>query len=208
VISDYITLQIIASFLISYVVFAWLIIRLYKNFLHSVNRENKLKIFKIDKNIFPSLDSLLSQIKPPFIFEIAVHQIGREVNYYIHLPGKSNLNLRRVPVRDFDLYYSSGTHVGFYIKTRDGENKIDFRNIDFSKVNEIGESSLFQIIVNKDKKISARVFVSAPTPYQANEIIYSIKPAFKDFKVVESDNADFINSINARRFNHKESLFN
>ncbi|KKW09625.1 MAG: hypothetical protein UY47_C0008G0001, partial [Parcubacteria group bacterium GW2011_GWB1_49_7] len=90
-----------------------------------------------------SVRDFIQSIRPPFTFEIAVHQIGKRVNYYLVMPRKRAQSLVGLggisEAQDYALFHPGGEHVGLYLKGDSQWPKVDLSKIDFSKVNEVGE---------------------------------------------------------------------
>jgi len=155
----------------------------------------------------------INSITPPFTFEIAIHHLGKEVNYYVILPRKraGELTLREgmSETDDYNLFHHGGEHLGAYLKGGEACPIVDVEKIDFSKVNEVGEGVVIQMIFGRKwaRELSAnfRILVSAPSNYQAKEILSAIKPSFPGFNLIESRGDDFINRVNFREYDAKQS---
>ena len=81
--------------------------------------------------------------------------------------------------------------------------------LDISRVNEIGEACVIQFIFQEayeEKQMNFRILASAPTPYQAQEIIWSLVQPFKDLKFSEAKNGDFAKRVASREFSDKEAI--
>lgn len=152
-------------------------------------------------------------VRPPFTLEIAVHHLGREVNYYVILPQK---RVAELTVRDgiseadnYHLFHHGGEHLGAYLRGDEACPAVDVEKIDFSKVNEIGEGAVIQMIFGRKRgrKLLAnfRILVSAPSNYQAKEILAAIKPSLPGLSLVESGSDDFIHRVNFREYDAKQA---
>ena len=159
------------------------------------------------------IGDFVRSIKPPFTFEVAIHYLGTEVNYYVILPRK---RVRELVARegiseadDYNLFHHGGEHQGAYLKGGEACPAVDVDKIDFSKVNEIGEGVVIQMIFGRKRgrKLLAnfRILVSAPSSYQAKEILAAIKPSFPGLNLIESRGDDFINRVNFREYDAKQS---
>jgi hypothetical protein len=162
------------------------------------------------------IKDFVRSIKPPFTFEIVIHHLGKEVNYYVVLPRKraNELTVRTgiKEVGDYGLFHHGGEHLGAYLKGgRDAWLNIDLEKIDFSRVNEIGEGVVIQMVLGKKRgrrpAVNLRLLISAPSSYQAKEILAAIKPSFAGFSLIESCGDDFISRVNFREFSEKETVF-
>ncbi|MDD5710654.1 MAG: hypothetical protein PHV43_00930 [Candidatus Colwellbacteria bacterium] len=178
-----------------------------------LNRRH-LIILRIDPRLVTDrIGDFLGSIRPPFTFEAAVHYLGREVNYYVVLPRKRARELMAREgineVDDYDLFHHGGEHLGAYLKGGEVCPAIDVGKIDLSKVNEIGEGVAIQMVFGRrrGRKLMAnfRILVSAPSNYQAKEILAAIKPSFPGFNLIESRSDDFISRVNFREYDAKQS---
>lgn len=160
------------------------------------------------------LNSILSSVAPPFSYEVAVSQLGRTPKRYISVParvGKKIMGeLGAEEVDDYDIYYSGGVSIGAYLKGETSLSKFDESKIDLSEVNEIGEGAVVQLLFNKKRggkyEVNGRLVVSAPSVYQAKEIMTRIKLSLPGFKFVEVKNEEFMERVNSRKFDKKEEI--
>lgn len=179
----------------------------------SYERRKKFMVLELDKNI-SDIRSVLSEIKSPFVFEIAVTQLKSKPSCYITIPTnrskKYMAKLGAQEVEDYETYYPNGVHIGAYLKGRGTLSDLDISKIDFGEINEIGESAVVQFVLRKIKKgeleTNVRLLVSAPSTYQAKEILSRIKSSLGKFKFVEVNNVEFMARVNLRTFEPKESL--
>ncbi|PIR98697.1 MAG: hypothetical protein COT88_00305 [Candidatus Colwellbacteria bacterium CG10_big_fil_rev_8_21_14_0_10_41_28] len=161
-----------------------------------------------------SVDSFIKSIKPPFSFEVSIHQLGKDVSYYLVVPRKRVKELIDTPgveeAHEYSVFYSTGQHVGAYIKGIETWPDVDLDRIDFSKVNEVGEGVTIQFLVNKRTRkgnlANLRIAVSAPSSFQANEIMASLKNSFLKYKVVETSSMEFLREVSLREFSEKEGM--
>ena len=170
-------------------------------------------VFEVDSEK-KSLDVLLGVIAPPFAFEVAVDQIGKVPKLYLVVPAskakKVSRELGAKEVGDYDLYNPGGVHLGAYLKGSGSISDVEIDKIDFTEVNEIGEGAVVQFVFNKKSRgileANVRVLISAPSQYQAKEILARIKSSIPAFKLIEVKSADFMQYVDSRLFNSKESL--
>jgi len=177
-------------------------------------KRKKFEVFKIQYDSVKDLKSIISSVTAPFTFEVAVSQLGNEKAIYITVPsgrGKSvvdKLNAKKVD--DYDLYYPGGTVLGAYAGGSGSLKGISADSIDFSEVNEIGEGVVVQFIFKKKRgrRVTAnvRTLVSAPSSYQAKEILNRIKHSLAGLKMTEVKNEDFVSNVNNRVFDGSESV--
>ena len=150
----------------------------------------------------------------PYVFEMAVHQLGKGVHCYIGVPDKMTEELRNLTgakkANEFHIYKSGGSQLGFYLK---GElNKFNPNEVDFSKVSEIGEGALLQFLVTgggwAKKWVNMRVLVSAPTPYQAQEVANTLNSSLKSLKAspVGKGMREFVHRLTFREFDGREAV--
>jgi hypothetical protein len=191
-----------------------------KNWMLSAYYAHRMvKVFKLHSGSYNRLNETLKLLTPPFTLEIAIHQLGKDVNYYLIVPSfrleevKNKISGAVEVVDDYGIFYSGGGHIGL-IAQKDNWLLSSFQGLveglDFSKVNEIGEGVVIQLIFNKDEKdrllTNFRIAISAPTPYQAQEILMSLKPSFGEFKLSEIKSAGFMAKVVSRQFDEKEAV--
>lgn len=212
---EWLTPQLLVAFIVLYFLFVWGIALGVRDLKHSLRNKKRDKVFEIGFGRFITLASLLREIEPPLAFEIAVHHLGKEVHFYLTVPGSRESEIAgRFPearlAQNYNVYHPNGSHKGFVLKPQKENPILDFRTLDFSKVNEIGEAAVFQTVARKDKKgckfVNLRVFASAPTTYQADEILTALAPGFLDFKLSEARNKDFWEFLNRRAYLEKDEF--
>lgn len=182
---------------------------------HRLFLRKRFTLFEVPNSLFKDLKlaDFFKKIPVPFVFEIAVHNLGKEIHYYLAVPMASIrsvvliFNLRETS--EYNIFHSGGSHLGFYLKN-DIEHTPDLSTIDFSAVNEVGEGVVVQFIViakGIKKLANFRVLISAPTPYQAQEIAFGINSSLSGFKPVAASKnpAEFINKVTFREFDEDES---
>ncbi|HEY4498365.1 MAG TPA: hypothetical protein VJA63_01920 [Candidatus Paceibacterota bacterium] len=204
----------IVAFVLGLSIWLVLFVSLLKTYSPLRHRRAPFKIFKIDNpKILGEHLELLQSINPPFVLEIAVHHLGKKVNYYLLAPRSSRIkNPAFEEVKDYDLYHHGGYHLGVSLRAPEARSwrAIDLKKLDFSKVNEIGEGVVIQLLIQKRRRkkstANLRVLISAPSAYQTKEILAVLESAFPGFKIVEATNREFIHEVNAREFNDKESI--
>ncbi len=215
----------------------------FNNFIYRP-RDKVLKIFRFNLRN-GDINGIIEFFKKAdffFVFEIAVQQIGKEVNYYlITFPSfeKKLVSIFKdiypdVEISkedDYIIFNPEGSVSAAYFEpisvyeiskliakgqsmakgsTCGGSaagGQPNFASLDFSKVNEVGESAAVQMIpsgcpsaIKSKKEIEIRFLSSAPTPYQSKEILDSfVSSRFSDLKVREPKNkASFISKFNFR----------
>jgi hypothetical protein len=168
-----------------------------------------------------SLKRALAFLTPPFTIEVAVHQLGRDVHSYVALPAKKAEKFtlltgwKQVP--DYNIYHPGGAYLGGSLRTKEASSLgVDIflrllTELDFSKVNEVGEGVVFQLVFGRrgrgnSVRGNARVLVSAPTPYQAQEIVASLKKELSGCKWAEGKDRDFVDAVTYRKFNPREGM--
>lgn len=179
----------------------------------SYERRRKFMVLKLDKNT-SDIRSILNEIKSPFVFEIAVAQLGSKPSCYITVPisqsKKFMIKLGAKEVDDYETYYPNGVNIGAYLKGDGALADFNIDKIDFGEINEIGEGAVVQFVLRKIKKgeleTNVRLLVSAPSMYQAKEILSRIKSSLGKFKFVEVNNVEFMTRVNLRTFEPKELL--
>jgi hypothetical protein len=156
----------------------------------------------------------VQSLKPPFVLEIVIHLLGREVNYYLAVPAaRANRLKKRLAARqaeDYAVHYAGGTNLGFYFKKDSPEPRFDLKKIDSSAINEIGEAVVLQLVGQekrgKNLVANLRLLITAPSPYRAKEILAGLKPAFFGLKRIEVANLDFFHRLIFREFSPKEAI--
>ncbi len=178
----------------------------------------KFTLMEIPKSYFlkekGNFLDLFRMLPTPFVFEMAVHQLGKEVHCYIGVPERMAKKLYDLTgakkTNEFHVYKSGGSHLGFYL---DGElNEFNPAEADFSKMNEIGEGALLQFLVtgsgSTKKSSNMRVLISAPTPYQAQEIASTLNHSLEPLKAlsVGKNMREFIHRLTFREFDEREAV--
>ena len=190
-------------------------VSLCKKYFHNKPRgKGDYAILRLKDGCDTNLNSLLETLKPPFTFEIAVHQIGSDMQCYIIVPVARVKGIEKTfeveRVENYDMYYAGGVQVGAYMKGGERWPDLDIDKIDFSKINDIGEGVVIQFLCNRKRGggtvVNGRILVSAPSLYQANEIMTSLKPTFSGFKIIEVKNPDFLQRVYFRVFDDKETI--
>jgi len=184
-----------------------------RRLLGSHERRKQFTVLELDKDVI-DLSRILNEIRSPFAFEVAVSQLGREPSCYITVPtSQSEKLITRLGAReveDYETYYPDGVNIGTYLKGEGALADFNVDKIDFGEINEIGESAVVQFVLRKIKRgeleANVRLLVSAPSMYQAKEILSRIKSSLGKFKFIEVNNVEFMTRINLRTFEPKESL--
>ncbi|HOF50459.1 MAG TPA: hypothetical protein PLH22_02155 [Candidatus Colwellbacteria bacterium] len=199
-------------------IFSLLLFPLFRLLFHRLFVENhELEIIEI----FPDKDEkavakLIDKIDFKAAIEISVRHLGKDVEYYMVVPRvflerakkfvKEVLpNARFKKTEDYPLFNYSGVTLAKAV-VAESENQvrdIDFGKIDFSKVNEVGEGAVVQVVHTPrvpGVNFEIRILSSAPSEYQAREIMDAIADSgFKGIKVREpKDKVKFIHTINFR----------
>jgi len=186
----------------------------FRRLLVMQKKRRKFVVLEVPNDKAKDLKKLLTAVTPPFTLEVAVSQLGKDKSFYITLPAgragsvESALGAKRV--NDYELYYPGGTVLGGYATGDDAVEDVNPDSIDFGAVNEIGEGAVVQLVFSKKRKgeflANVRTLVSAPSSYQAKEIISKIKKSLDHVKFTEVKSEDFIDSVNSRDFNEKELI--
>jgi hypothetical protein len=180
----------------------------------------QFRIFELKEGA-ATLKNVIKFITLPFALEVTVHQLGRDVHTYIALPAnRAGQLMHRAECRevsDYNVYHPGGVHLGVSLTAKNElSNRVDiFRqllaDIDFSKVNEIGEGVVFQLMFRR--KIgegswngNIRVLVSAPTPYQAREILSALKKELSDYRWIEEKSRNFFEAVTYREFDKSKEI--
>lgn len=180
--------------------------------------QGQMRLFQIkDENVINDLLKILRTTRFPFILEIAVHHLGKEKNYYLAAAERYEKQLlkvlkKRLPqadlreAEDYYVFHHDGEVVAAYAELN-GEEKLvgfDWSRIDFSKVNEVGEGAVVQVLFNASPKKAGkgaelRLMASAPSLYQAKEILDAMTVAFAGLKLKTPQNINlFIHKLNFR----------
>lgn len=199
-------------------IFALLLYPLFRVLFHRLFIENhELKVIEIvSDNGGRAVAEIMGKINFRAAVEVAVHHLGKEVNYYLIVP-KSELNralvfLKKIlpdakcgEVEDYELFNYSGVTLAKAVTPASDKDirGIDFGKIDFSKVNEVGEGAVVQVVHAPrlpGANFEIRILSSAPSEYQAREIMDTIADSgFGGMKIKEpKDKIGFIHTINFR----------
>jgi hypothetical protein len=184
----------------------------FRFFGRTYKTNRKFVILEVDSSKTKEINRVLSGVSPPFTLEVAVSQLGKQESVYIGLPAnkakKIKQSLDAKFIRDYHPYYPGGFVVGGYAKSEDSIENVSLDSIDFSEVNEIGEGAVVQFLVSKKSRgnllANVRVLVSAPSSYQAKEILGDIKKSLEHIKFTETKSDEFVERFNGRVFNEKE----
>ncbi len=213
---SYITPTIVAASVISGTLIILGAIRLVVFLSHRARAGKNLRILKIEpEKLGVAPHDLLKLLKPPVVFEIAIHQLGRRINYYLAVPAKRSKGiikrLKAVEVPEYSIYHPGGYHLGLYLKDRGEWPAFLWDKIDFSKIDAIGESVTIQLVLQKRQRretmANFRVVISAPSPYRAEEILSSLKPIFSQYKIMEAKSSNFLQQVDWRKFDDKELIW-
>ncbi len=196
------------------------VLRIRRRFFYRRERRAELKVieFSGDRETMKKIFKLFA---PPFSIEIAVHQIGKKIHNYLIVPAAYldktvSLSGGR-EVRDYNIYHPGGINLGYSLKTKDNSSaSLDaflrmLKDLDFSKVDEIGEGAMFQLILGERPNGNlfignARILVSAPTPHQAEEIVESLKKGLSGCRWGEEKDHSFIDAATYRKLGRSEGV--
>ncbi len=173
-----------------------------------------IEILRVKGGEKQGVKDIIDAVGVPLTLEIAVHQLGNDVNTYIIVPprrvkmAEGALSVERAD--GYDMYHSGGVQLGAYMKEGGNLQSLDAGKIDFSKVNEIGEGAVVQFIFKKKRGktfvANGRILVSAPSTYQANEILVGIKGSLRNFKTVDVRNRSFLRKVYMREFDEADAI--
>ena len=177
-------------------------------------RRKKFEVFELSYDRVKNIKSVLASMSVPFTFEIAVSQLGKDKACYIAASGRG---AKRVmdkfggrKIDDYDLFYPGGAILGAYASGKGSLKDLNAEVIDFSEVNEIGEGAVVQFVFKRKSRnryiANVRALVSAPSSYQAKEILGRIKSSLAGLKLTDVRNEEFIDRVNSRAFDNKESI--
>lgn len=199
---------IATAVLIALVLFG--VVSLARRYLQRGHRARKgVAVFRVSQErVGGNLPQFLQALPLPFVFEIVVHHFGKGAQYYLIVPSARAKRIARElgaqAVYDYDIHYSGGVQKGAYLKGGNGLESIQLDKLDFSRVNEIGEGVVIQFVSGRGKSrrraVNIRILVTAPSEFQAAEIMESVKHAFVGFRIVETKNAEFLQRVYAREF--------
>ncbi len=177
---------------------------------HKLLLRKRFVLLEIPESYYKDLklNDIIKSIPVPFVFEIAVHHLGEDVRYYLAIPERRVQSVVKsigaIVATEYNIYHPGGSHMGFYLKS--DALDLDLKTVDFSRVNEVGEGVVAQFVAVKGKGAkrltSFRILISAPTPYQAQEIAFGINSSISEFKpvAVTKKLPEFINKVNYREF--------
>ncbi len=174
-----------------------------------------LSILKIDPNeIGVNIDVFVRAVKPPFTFEVAIQHLGKERAYYLIVPKRKARNLLSTKglteVKDYHLFHSGGEHLGAYFKEGSTWPQVSLEKINYSRVNEVGEGAVVQFIFGRRRRgktvTNLRIVASAPSVFQAREVMNSLKGSFGEYNSVDSSGEEFVHMVNAREFDPGEQM--
>ena len=187
---------------------------LLRSFFIAYARRKNFVIYKVSGDGLGAIKDVLKFAAPPFSFEIAVSQLGKEKAYYVTLPLSRAKRFEGVSgaskIDDYEIYHPGGITIGGYAFSEDPLSVPEVEKIDFSEINEIGEGAVLQFVVHKKSRgkliANLRAVVSAPSSYQAKEVLSNIKKSLPGVQFREVGSVEFVDSVNNRRFAHKEAV--
>jgi hypothetical protein len=133
-------------------------------------KDSKDSSFKEEINLSEQLFSILTSGKEAITFEMAVHHVGEEINFYVAVPEKMVPFISRqiegifkdaqvTPSSEYNIFQPNGINAGFYLQ-QDSHYALPLRTYiesaadtfspivsGLSKINEIGEGAAIQILV-------------------------------------------------------------
>lgn len=184
--------------------------------------KQQVRVFEIkDEGGTVHLNKFIKLLDAPFTVEVAVHQLGSDIHTYIVLPAnKAKSFAEKTGLResnDYNIYHPGGANMGVSlgIKETARANSDLFmyllNDMDFSKVNEIGEGVVFQLVFgerSRDGSYSGniRLLASAPTPYQVKEILSSLSKELSGCKWTEEKGSDFVERVTYRQFDPRRAM--
>ncbi|OGY57913.1 MAG: hypothetical protein A3D47_00830 [Candidatus Colwellbacteria bacterium RIFCSPHIGHO2_02_FULL_43_15] len=184
---------------------------------HKFFLRRRFVLLEIPANFFEShkAKDLLENLPVPFVFEVAVHHLGKDKHFYLSVPkthvAQVIAQTGAEEADDYNIYHSGGSHLGFYLKSVNLIS-LDLASIDFSRINVVGEGAVIQLIVKYGGQSRAsanfRILVSAPTPYQAQEVALGLNSSMSDSRpVTVSKNLQvFIHRLTYREFDEEEAV--
>lgn len=198
--------------------FSLLLYPFFRMLFHRLFVENhELKILKLSSGKDGKIiNKIIDAADFKMGIEISVHHMGKEINYYLVVPQSRLAQAERFvrknlpgidfrEVGDYQLFNYSGVTLAKFLELGSDEDvrRFDFGKLDFSKVNEVGEGAVVQIIHTPrmpGPNFDIRLLSSAPSEYQAREILDAlIDSGFSGFKVKDPrDKVKFIHTINFR----------
>jgi len=163
-----------------------------------------------------SLSDIVDAVSPPFTLEIVTHYLDKSISQYIYAPASADARLEAIGAKEVSEYSVCGTkdnHFGTYLSSSKENIKIsdiDINSIDFSNINEVGESAVVQFVIKKGKDnsllMNIRTLIVAPSSFQGKEILSSIKKSISGFRSIEKKDDEFIANVCARSFIDNETI--
>jgi predicted RNA binding protein YcfA (HicA-like mRNA interferase family) len=216
-------LPMIALIVALSLLFSLLLYPLFKALFHRLFVENhELKIIEfLGEDGGKDVTKIIKSIGFRAAIEMSVHHLGKKESYYIIVP-KTRLDrakkfLKNIlpeakikEVEDYQLFNYFGTTLAKLVAIESDEDirNIDFGKIDFSKVNEVGEGAVVQIVHTPrmpGSNFEIRILASAPSEYQAKEIMDTVSESgFEGMKIKDpKDKVNFIHTVNFREHSFK-----
>lgn len=127
----------------------------------------------------------------PVALDLAVEHLGKVPDIYIttekkyfsrliKLAGKNALSGYEIREEDYLVFHPGGFYEVLTGETsKEDALQTDFKAIDLSKVNEIGEGAAIRMVFTPKKKANIAMFFSAPSQFQLREIVESAVSPFK-----------------------------
>jgi hypothetical protein len=188
----------------------------------------KLRVLQLEIHNVQDFQKCISALVPPFVFEIAVHQLGEEKAYYLIVPEKQldmvtkmvSPFVKSEVVDDYSFFHTKGVNRGFLVSGKlehEVSQTISFQDaismiasLDFHTLNEIGEGVMVQCLVRRTVgehfEVNARLVVSGPTKEATDESVSSIQASLpKQYQLAEVSEKVFFEAIAMRGFDKEKT---
>ena len=152
--------------------------------IHRDEDDDERKDVKEEINYSEQLFAALLSLGEPFVFEVSVHHVGREIFFYAAVPeGRVDFTARQIQglfpdsqveeVNDYNIFAPHGAHAGGYFALKEShilpirtyqESEVDtFSQIlsSMSKLHESGEGASIQMIVHPTGDYAKKNILSA-----------------------------------------------
>lgn len=188
-------------------------------------RRKKLELLEVsiggeEKGLTKDLLTWLTSLRSPFVIEMAVHDVGTQIHYYIGVRQGYSESLKakvrelgsgaKIEKAEDYTIFGSATKTCYAKKVTEFGDADIFKSIfeNFSKIEVAGEGMALQVIAKLAKRpsgslnVNLRLLSSALSPYRAEELMHNITNALPAvlFSAESKRPREFVSSFISRDF--------
>lgn len=168
----------------------WIGLQIYKKI---IGVKSPIELFKLSIR-FPDLKiikSILSEINFPYALDFVVENLGSDVSIYISVRDSNIQRLKQffanknISYQEFDDYLvmnSSGVWDALTARiNKDDLLDFDFRSVNFSDINAVGEGAVLRIINSENNLFTIEIIASASADFPMREIRDTLASPFRNY---------------------------